>query len=70
MKLNVFGKIVEVTRRDNQWIAYYLGNEGKTRTADDIRIPAHIAEDELADYIADLCHEWATPRYNCVTIIK
>lgn len=70
MTLHVFGKIAEVTRRDNRSIVYYLGNEGKIRTADDIHIPAHVAEDELADYIADLCHEWATPRYNCVTIFK
>ena len=38
-----------------------LGNEGKKRPANDIVLPAHLKEADLVEYIADLCHEWASP---------
>jgi hypothetical protein len=62
MKLNVFGRMVIVERRGNDWTAFYLGVEGKRRPAEDIVIPASISEAELERYVADLCHEWATSR--------
>lgn len=70
MKLNVFGKKIEVVRRDNKWRAYYLGNEGKRRLAANIVIPSDIKEDELREYMADLCHEWATPNRDSVTLME
>jgi len=70
MKLNVFGKHIEVLRRNNRWETYYLGNEGKKRIAEDILVPSNIDEADLVEYIADLCHEWATPQKNNVFIIK
>ncbi len=61
MKLNVFGKEVEVSRIDDEWKVYYLGNEGKKRIANDISIPNHVPHSEVVAYISDLCHEWARP---------
>jgi len=29
MKINVFGKIIEVVRNDNHWDFYHVGGEGK-----------------------------------------
>ena len=64
MKLNVFGRLVEVARDGTSWKAFYLGNEGKRRLAEDIIIPPHIQEEQIIEYVADLCHEWATPNRN------
>ncbi len=70
MKLNVFGRHVQVLRCNNDWKAYYLGNEGKRRLAEDIVIPSEIKKDELPNYLADLCHEWASQNRETVTIIS
>lgn len=70
MKLNVFGRYVEVVRNEEKWIVYYLGSEGKKRVAEDVVIPSTVHEDDLVEYIADLCHEWATPNKSEVTVIK
>ena len=61
MKINVFGKIIEVVRNSNRWDVFYLSNEGKKRLANDIVIPSHLKEEGLIEYLSDLCHEWATP---------
>jgi len=68
MKLDVFGREQEVVRVKETWVAYYLGNERKKRLAQDISIPEDIMKSEIVNYIADLCHEWATPRNSKVTI--
>ncbi len=60
MKLDVFGKPVEIIRDGNRWLVFYPGNEGKKRRADDIILPPDLKEENLIEYIADLCHEWAT----------
>jgi hypothetical protein len=61
MKFDIFGKkVLEVVRSDNQWLAFYCGNGGVKRKANDIRIPPSLGESELDGYIADVFHEWAT----------
>ena len=47
------------------WQAFYPGADGKRRQADFI-VPHDIAEDELAEYLADLFHENATPKHATV----
>lgn len=69
VKLNVFGKVVQVERTGGCWKAYYVGSEGKRRPADDIVIPEYITDETVVEYIDDLCHEWATPKNNRVAII-
>ena len=65
MKFSVFGKkIIEIVRKNNEWQAFYLGNEGKKRKAEDIVIPSSVRETEMEDHIADLFHELATPSNN------
>ena len=49
------------TRRE--WVAFYLGNDGKRRFAEDISIPADMDEAAIVQYLADLFHEWATPNH-------
>lgn len=67
MKLDVFGrKTLEIVRRDNKWLAFYCGSEGKKRAADDLRIPASLSEEEVLGYVADIYHEYATAEFNTV----
>lgn len=60
LKFDVFGRNVIVSKVEEAWKAYYGGPEGKRRSATDIVIPASIEEAGLRQYLADLCHEWAT----------
>jgi hypothetical protein len=63
LKFDVFGRDILVAKVDQGWKAYYCGSEGKRRPAADIVIPNGVAETELGQYLADLCHEWATSRH-------
>ena len=47
-----------------------LLGDGKRRSVDDIIIPLFVNENEIEDYLADLCHEWATEKYPNVKRIK
>jgi hypothetical protein len=49
-----------------RWTAFYSGPEGKRRLATDIVVPAGTAESEIQQYLADLCHEWATEQHPSV----
>lgn len=69
MKLDVFGKEIEVLRVGNEWQVFYLGSEGKKRLASDIVIPASTREHDIALYLADIYHEFATSKYPEVTVI-
>ena len=40
---------------------FYLGEEGRKRIADDIFIPSDIKQKDIANYIEDLLHDYATP---------
>lgn len=70
MKLNVYGKKIEVSKISGNWTVFYLGNEGKKRAAHDIVIPHELKENEIINYIEDLFHEWATPSNNKIVEIK
>ncbi len=66
MKLDLFGRKIEVLRSKEIWKIFYLGSEGKKRLADDILIPSHICEEEIIDYLEDLFHEWSTKKHKHV----
>lgn len=66
LKFDVFGRDVLIVRKDGGWKAYYLGSEGKRRPATDIIVPANITESGMAQYLDDLCHEWANDQNNTV----
>ena len=61
MKLNAFGKCIEVISRNDKWVVFYLGDEGKKRLAEGIVIPPTIIEEQLIEYLSDLLHESARP---------
>ena len=66
IKFDVFGRHILVTRTEGGWTVNYAGDQGKKRPATDILIPDFISEDEIEQYLTDLCHEWATDRYTDV----
>jgi hypothetical protein len=68
VKLNVFGKLVEIIRENDQWILYSLG-EGKKRRENDFAIPPDLSESEVVTYMADIFHEFATPQNSDVKIL-
>ena len=70
IKLEVFGRQVMAAKSGQGWQMYYLSEDGKRRPALDIMVPAFVAESEIAGFIADLCHEWATGRYPDVRKIE
>ncbi|MCA8092029.1 hypothetical protein LGM65_14190 [Burkholderia anthina] len=65
---NAFGRRLAVVRANDRWAVFDLGAEGKRRPAN-LQIPSTIAADELAQYLGDLLHESASPRYNDVVPI-
>ena len=69
LKFDVFGRDIAVVKTETGWQVFYLGNEGKRRPASDIIVPSDITEVEIAHYLDDLCHEWATSRNQSVTRI-
>ncbi len=66
LKFDLFGRELHVSRNKHGWQAFYPGSEGKRRPARDIAIPGNLKESDLAQYLDDLCHEWATERHNSV----
>ena len=70
LRLDLFGRPVLVERRGGGWQAYYLGVEGKRRPAHDMVIPDELSEAQIPEYLADLCHEWASERHPTVRRIR
>ena len=69
IKFDVFGRAVLIVESSSGWKAFYVGTEGKRRPATDIVIPPGLQESKLAEYLDDLCHEWASDRNNSVNRI-
>lgn len=70
IKLRVYGRRIDVDRVDGEWRCYHAGTDGKRRPAADIVIPADTPPDRIATCIADLLHEWATPRHPDVEVLS
>jgi len=64
-RFKVFRRLIAVTGAPGAWRAFYLGADGKRRPADFV-VPGDLAEADLADYLADLFHEDATPGHDSV----
>jgi len=61
----VFGRLIAIREKAGSWQAFHTGSNGTLRPADFI-IPTGTREEELAEYLADLFHEDATPEHNTV----
>jgi hypothetical protein len=61
-EIDVFGIRLLAEYRSGRWTIFYPGTDGKRRLATDLVVPEFVVtEDDLAQYLADLCHERATP---------
>ncbi len=69
MKFDVYGQIIAISRKDDRWLAFILGADGKRRPADFI-VPGSLAEEQLCQYLADLWHETASPAFGKVIRIS
>jgi len=54
MKLNVYGRKIEIVRLEDRWAVFYSGEEGKKRTAHDIFILPDLVENEIQNYLEDV----------------
>ena len=68
MKLNAYGKLLEIKRENEMWIIYELG-EGKKTRSNDIYIPAEYNEEEVVRFLEDMLHERATHEVPSIKII-
>ncbi len=59
----MFGKRVLAVRHEDAWSVFYVGPDGKRRPATDIFVPGGVTEPDLVEYLADLCHEWASEKH-------
>ena len=69
LRYNLFGRKILVKKTNTRWSVFYLGDEGKSRPATDIVIPADILESDIENYLSDLFHEWATKQHPVVSKI-
>lgn len=70
IRLNAYGKLLDIEFADGEWIAFRRGNDGKRMRISNMVIPADLDHDEVVTYIADLLHESATERNPEVTILE
>jgi hypothetical protein len=68
--LDVFGKHVLALRTNEGWCVFYLSDDGKRRPGLDILVPDFVNESEIENFLADICHEWATEKHNSVRRLK
>jgi len=58
---SVEGSRAGETGETGEYLVLELGAEGKRRLREDIVIPPHLPEDEIATYLDDLLHEEGRP---------
>ncbi len=69
MTFDVFGRLLQIERHQNEWLVYRPGNDGKRRPSS-LAIPNCIQEQELEQYLTDIFHENASPRHPEVLRLK
>ena len=69
MTFDVFGRLMQIERYQNEWLAYRPGNDGKRRPSS-LAIPNLIQEHEMVQYLTDIFHENASPRHPEVLRLK
>lgn len=69
MKLNAYGKILEIARENGNWIIYEIG-EGKKSRSNDIYIPSEYTANQVIQFLEDMLHERATPETPNIKILE
>jgi hypothetical protein len=68
LRLEVYGRRFAAVHGSSGWRVFHLGNDGKRRAAE-ISLPPSLPQAEVAEFMADLLHEIATPRHNQVRVL-
>ena len=68
LRFEVFGRRIDVERKDGKWLAYLPGSDGKRRPAN-IPISAELDAKGIAQYFDDLFHESASAKYPHVRLL-
>jgi hypothetical protein len=69
MRLNAYGKLLEIIRENESWVIYEVG-EGKKSRSNDIYIPSDYNKEQVVRFLEDMLHERATPDDPNIKIIK
>ena len=64
---DVFGTTMRVERHAGQWRLFRVSTEGKSSPVRDVSIPDDLHEEELATFLDDMFHEFASARNNKVS---
>ena len=66
IKFNVFGTLMSVQRKDQQWLLFRESDTGIRARVYDVIIPVELKEEELLTYLDDIYHEYASERHGKV----
>ncbi|MCY9829236.1 DUF7661 family protein [Vibrio chagasii] len=69
LKFQVFHQRMSVQRQNEEWLLYRESEISIRARVYDVIIPSDLAEEELARYLADIYHEFASEKYPSVTRI-
>ncbi|CAH6784307.1 hypothetical protein MID13_18610 [Vibrio gigantis] len=69
LKFQVFHQRMSVQRQNEEWLLYRESETSIRARVYDVIIPSDLAEEELARYLADIYHEFASEKYPSVTRI-
>ncbi|EGU41206.1 DUF7661 family protein [Vibrio splendidus] len=69
LKFQVFHQRMSVQRQNEEWLLYRESETSIRARVYDMSIPSDLAEEELARYLADIYHEFASEKYPSMTRI-
>ena len=69
LTFRVFHQKMSVQRQNEEWLLYRESETSIRARVYDVIIPSDLAEEELARYLADIYHEFASEKYPSVTRI-
>jgi len=58
LEFDVFGKLMSVQRKDNEWLLFIKTGTGMRIRVYDVIIPPDLKENELANFLSDMYHEY------------
>ena len=63
IKFNVFGKQMAVLKKDHEWHLFNESDTGIRSRVYDVVIPSDLEAVELATYLDDIYHEYASDKH-------
>ena len=70
IKFDVFGKVMVVERKDNEWLLYKKTGGGLKIRINEIAIPGDMKENDLEYFLDDMYHELASLENPAVVRVK